>query len=104
MEANTVTVKVTARVIECCRAPGPGPSTSDTFIFQYVQFNPIKQADDYLFMGEGAGTHRGLRNLPKVLGLGSVGAKSVSLDPRSGAVPEEGAALAIWLPLENMRK
>lgn len=74
VETNTVTVKVTARVIQCYRAPGPGRRTLATFIFQYVQFSPMKQADDYPFMEEGAGAHRGFKNLPKVPVLGSVGA------------------------------
>lgn len=59
VETNTVTVKVTAGVIECYQVPGPGRSTLGIFIIQSTQFSPMKQTDNYPFMEEGAGAQRG---------------------------------------------
>lgn len=76
VETNTVAVTVTAQVSKYQRTPGPGRSTVGTFIIQYIQFSPMKQADDYPFMEEEAGAHRSFKNLLKVPVLGSVGAES----------------------------
>lgn len=62
VETNRVTVKVTARVIECYRVPGPELSTLGTFVIQALP-SSIKQEDYYSFMEEGTGAQRCFKKL-----------------------------------------
>lgn len=64
VETNRVTVKVTARVIECSRVPGSERSASGTFVIQALP-SSMKQADYYPFMEEGAGAQGRFKKLAK---------------------------------------
>lgn len=75
VETNRVTVKVTARVIECHQVPDPELSPLGPFVIRALP-SSMKQAEYYPFVEEGAGAQRHFKKLAKVPDLGSAGAES----------------------------